>query len=303
MTEDKPTRTLDITPKKKKEKQDQRFLAIIGLLVAIIGLLGIIVKVFGPDIALLLFHTTPTPTATTTRIIPPPPVPHLAQPPAFHADSGDTNAVSFGEPAKQGDFILVAITQFERTLSTLTDDHGDQPQKVGGIIANPAQPGQVDQDYVELYYFPDVAEGITTITATFSGFTDQGGGDTNIGIYDYAGLSTISPVEDSANGLSGKKLSNTLETDRVLTRSGDTDLCFAVGVDSGVQDNSTPNNTVTAGNGYTLLYPPQGSDEVDAGKAERFYTEATPPQQGGCLPNFKIGYPSYWAIIGVSLRP
>ncbi len=126
-----------------------------------------------------------------------------------------------------------------------------------------------------------------------------------MGVYEYAGLSTTSPKDDTDINTSEGQDGKTLEASRQLTVSENNEICFAVGIDSGVQDTSPDITSLSAGQGYTLLYPTTANQVKadDATLAERFYTEVAPVQQGGCIPNFSIAYPSLWAIISVSLKP
>ena len=223
--------------------------------------------------------TSPTPT-------PVPSSPFLVQS-SFNASMESTNTVQFTQkPVRQGDVILVAITQFERgEVLDLKDSQGDTSQKVGGDIANPVN----QQDYVELYYFQNVKGGAkTSVTVTFGLFTDQGGGSTNVGIYEYAGLSTTSPELDSDTATSNGKKTMSILLNRTLMTS-DHGVCFAVGVDSGPDNNGVPyDHAISSGGQYALLYPhtPEERSLDDANTRERFFTEAASVSSGGCIPNF-----------------
>src|SRR5947209_2124226 len=86
--------------------------------------------------------STPTPVRKTALISTPTPTP-TPIPPAFmrgsfSASSESPNKVSLS--VTPGDLLIVAITQYERTLlgsNPVTDNRGDQYQEAGNLIANP----------------------------------------------------------------------------------------------------------------------------------------------------------------------
>ncbi|HLV97264.1 MAG TPA: hypothetical protein VKT82_01185 [Ktedonobacterales bacterium] len=300
MSLEQPTEPLDKLPEDKGKSKLPYIITLIAILVPAGA--GIIVA-WTPYIAPLIFHPAPTPTVamSTDTLTPGPSSPLLVQS-NFGTSTDSTNAVQFGQPVRKGDLILVAITQFERQVTNLKDNQGDGYQKIGGTFANPDE----GQDYVELYYFQNVAGGsATTVTVTFSGFKDPDGGGTNVGIYEYAGLSATSPRDDADTNTSNDQATKTLKAGKQLTASEGNEICFAVGVDSGPQDNNPYSDSISAGQDYTLLYPATSDQQQgdDAKSAERFYTEAALVQQGGCIPNFSIAYPSTWAIVSVALKP
>jgi TIR domain len=111
----------------------------------------------------------------------------------FSSSSGSTNSVSLG--VTSGDLLIVAITQYERTLlgsNPVTDDKGDQYQEVGNLIANPNQ----QQDYAELYYTHNAKGGPTSVTVSFNPPPPEDtniGGNTSLGLYEYRGLGSLDP--------------------------------------------------------------------------------------------------------------
>ena len=236
--------------------------------------------------------TTPTPTPT-----PPLPPPRLLQH-IRSSNSGSTNTVSFPNTVQKGDVILVAITQFERKVSStgVVDNTKNTYKMIDSAVAHP----DTGQDYAELYIAQNVTGGATQIVVSFGEPSDSDGGDTNVGIYEFSGLSAASPLGDHASDTSNMGLDSTPTIRRVLNTSGMV-VCFAVATDSGLQDNQqATNNAIFPGKGYEL---PSSDDAVlDAGNQERYYAEYAIVGAGGCMPNFTIGYPSYWAIIGVALN-
>lgn len=208
--------------------------------------------------------------------------------------STSLNAVHFDQQVTRGDVLVVAMTQFEGAVSSITDNENDAYILINSEVANP----QEQQDLVELYYAQNATGGPTTVTVTFSPPADPEDAGSNVAIYEYRGLSTTSPLSDAATATSNNQLTEIL-TERVLTTTKSDEMCFAVGVDSGPQNNPTTiDNTVSKGEGYTLE-----DLQSDSQQQERFYTEDALVPAGGCRPNFSIAYPSYWAIIGAAFHP
>lgn len=216
---------------------------------------------------------------------------------SFNASSGNTNTMSLS--VTHGDLLIVAVTQYERTLlgsTPVTDDRGDRYQKAGNLIANPSQ----QQDYAELYYVLSAKGGLTTVTVSFNPPPDTDGGDTSLGLYEYRGLGSL----DSALATTSKDVNgNILTVSSKLNTTAASEMCFALGIDSGPQKQGEKNNiTVTKGKGYVLRYP-TGNQTTDAANDERLYTEDAFVAPGGCIPNFTIAYPSFWGIIGAAFKP
>lgn len=217
----------------------------------------------------------PSPTATTS------PAPALMQK-NFYVQSSDTrtNTVSFPSSVMAGNLIIVAITHFIGAVSSVTDNQGNTYTQ-----ATASQHANASKDYVELYYAKNVRGGATTITVTFSVL----GGD--VGIYEYAGLNTTSPLDQVASNTG----SGTSPDGGILSTTSDNELYFVVGVDDN-GDNIDP----SAGSGYTLE-----NHEDDSTHHERFYSEDRISAHGSYQTNFLISSqssPTVWAVIGASFK-
>jgi hypothetical protein len=205
-----------------------------------------------------------------------------------------------------GDLIVVAITQGVTTLEEApTDSHNDTFMSV---ISEPfvfADPQDIT-DYVELYYAKNVAGGSTTVTVTFNPPTNLLFiGDSNVGIYEFSNLSQTAPLDYSGSTTGGSQ-SGTIDQRTTLTGpslgvSGVNDVCFAVGIDSGINSSNDAeiNKAPSSGSGFTLL-----DQQDDSVNYDRFYTEfeIVPIGSFGCQPTFTIPYNSYWAVVGATFK-
>jgi hypothetical protein len=207
----------------------------------------------------------------------------LVQHPSVHNvdENSHSNTVSFASSVKPGNLIIVAVSQYHSMLLSVEDDQNDHFNAV-----LPAQSDKVSDDvaddYVELYYAKSVTGGQTTITVKFSSNNDS-----NVGIYEFSGLNTASPLDRTT---SNKGLNNAPDGG-VLTSDRDNELFFAVGVDDDGAD-AAP----TPGSGYTLL--DVQTDDLN----ERFYSEYGILQHGNHQTDFSISVTSYWAVIGASFQ-
>jgi len=218
-------------------------------------------------------------TSSTGGGTPTPSVPTLVQK-NFQVKQGtNTNAVTFSSNVTIGNFILVAITQWSGSVSSITDNKGNTYTPV-----TTAQHADPSSDYVQLYYAKNVAGGSVTITAALSGTTDN-----NVGIYEYAGLDAVAPLDKitAATGTGSTPNGGT------LTTTTNNELYFAVGVD----DNGG-NSAQTAGSGYSLR-----DHQDDSATHERFYSEDRVSAQGSYQSNFTLGAGSSWAVVGASFKP
>lgn len=190
-----------------------------------------------------------------------------------------SNAVSFNSSVSTGNTIIVAVTQYNKTLSSVSDNQGNTYTAVNTALhANPVE------DYVELYYAPNVTGGTVTVTVTFAGQTSN-----NVAVYEYTGLDQTSPLDKKAANTGNSSSPN----GGTLTTTIDGELYFAVGV-----DNNGNNTTINPGSGYTLE-----NNQNDSTQNERFYTEDKILNHGSYSTNFSIATGSKWAVIGASFKP
>jgi hypothetical protein len=279
----------------KTKKTNPLIIAIICaaaiIIAAIIGTIGTIIA---GNIQTGGKEPAPTPTSVITPT--PTPIPPAFVQGSFNASFDSTNRVSLS--VTPGDLLIVAVTQYERTLvdsNPVTDDKGDQYQELGNVIANPNQ----QQDYAELYFAQGAKGGLTTVIVSFTPPSDTDGGDTSLGLYEYRGLGS----RDTALATPSKDASGKILTvSSKLNTTAAAEICFALGVDSGPQKGVKDDTTVMKGDGYTLRYP-TGNQTIDSKNGERIYTEDAFVAPGGCNPNFTIAYPSFWGIIGAAFKP
>jgi glucose/arabinose dehydrogenase len=186
--------------------------------------------------------------------------------------------LTFPSSVTTGDLIIVAITQFEGSVSSVRDHQSNTYTQVTA-----AQHANTSYNYAQLYYAKNVTGGTTTVTVTFSISAD------NVGIYEYSGLDTTSPLDQVVSnvGVANTPNGGTLNTTK------DNELYFAVGVD----DNGN-NSSPSAGSGYTLE-----DHQDDTLHHERFYSEDRISAHGSYQTNFSIAAPSDWAVIGASFKP
>jgi RHS repeat-associated protein len=207
----------------------------------------------------------------------PSPTPALVQK-NFQSINASSNSVSFSSNVTSGNTIVVGITQYTATLSTVTDNKGNTYTPVHAAL----QPGT--SDYVELYYAKNVTGGPVTVTASFSSAHAS-----SVGIYEYSGLDKNTPLDQvTANTGSG-----TAPNGGTLTTTVDNEVYFAVGFDD-YGNNAAP----TAGSGYTLE-----NHQDDINTHERFYSEDKVAAHGSYSTNFSIAAASDWGVIGVTFKP
>ncbi len=214
---------------------------------------------------------TPTPTGTAT--------PRLIQKTLNTVQSNSTNSVTLPGAVTTGDLIIVGITQYNAPLSTITDNLGNTYTPVA-----PAQHANASTDYAQLYYAKNVVGGSLTVTTTFSSNTD-----TNVGVYEYSGINTGSPLDQVTYTIGSSVTPN----GGPLITTTDSELYFAVGV-----DNNGNNAAPSAGSGYTLE-----NHQDDNSTHERFYAEDQVSPHGSYATNFSIAVSSSWAVIGASFKP
>lgn len=270
------------------------------IVIAVIGAAALVLAALISGLFLYLSNKNSEPPAPPQAIATATPTPLSLLPPTLvqhklQGVSTNSNVVQFDRKVTSGDVLLVAITHYESTLLGVNDDENDTYIQLGHEVAYP--PAQ--QFFVELYYVQNAIGGPTTVTISLSPPADPDGGGSEVGIYEYSGLSRTSPLEDAASNTGNNQPSTTL-SERILTTTEKNEVCFAVGVDSGpeVGNPTDANTTVSEGDGWTLE-----DFQEDFAHQVRFYTEDGLFAPGGCRPTFSIGYPSYWAIIGAAFKP
>jgi hypothetical protein len=214
---------------------------------------------------------------------------------AFQHTESDTNALALPRAVHAGDLIVVAIVSAFRTVTALVDStsgHAAPPntyQRVGQpLVADHYQNTQVD-----LWYAHSVLGGALTVTVSFSpSSSPYTSGETNVGLYEFAGLNKTVPVEQVTAAVGS---GNKPDGGKLTTRAASEALYFVVGIDLG-PDGGNMTTPATPGTGYTLL------DHQDEGYA-RCYTEDQIAPQGTFDTNFTIAYASDWGVMGVALRP
>jgi hypothetical protein len=184
-----------------------------------------------------------------------------------------------------GDVIIVAITQFQGVVTSVSDSQNDTFTTISAQQVNTSP----DNDYVELYYAKGVKGGATTVSVLFSEMTDA-----NVGIYEFSHLNTLSPLDST---VAATDSSNTPDGGPITTTQN-REVIFVVGVDDDGTDGAGHVVPPTAGSGYTLL------DHVDDDQQyERFYDEYVIVSPGAYHTNFKIASSTAdWGVIGASFK-
>ncbi len=198
----------------------------------------------------------------------------------FLSQGGPSKSVSFPANVTAGNLIVVPVSWYQGTITRIYDNRGNTYNPVTSIRC--AYNGT--NDCVQLYYVKNAIPGQTTVTVTFSDYTDS-----NIGIYEYSGYDTYAPL-DKVAGATGY---STTPNGGTLTTSINNELYFAVGV-----DNWGNGTGITPGSGYTLRH-----STLDYANNERFYSEDRISPAGSYQSNFTIGGGSSWAAIGASFKP
>jgi hypothetical protein len=200
-------------------------------------------------------------------------------------DSHNVNSQSFANSVLAGDVIVVAITQFQGGVTSVSDSQTDTFTLVGAQLVNTSPA----TDYVELYYAKDVKGGITTVSVLFSESTDA-----NVGIYEFSHLNTQSPLDRLATETDSSNMPN----GGMITTTQSREVIFVVGVDDNGTDDAGHIVTPIAGSGYMLL------DHIDDDQQyERFYDEYRTVPPGAYQTNFKVASNNAdWGVIGASFK-
>lgn len=250
-----------------------------------------VIKVLSRISAVIITAAAVTAILLYFHIQPPPPPPPPPRPPALvqsnfqsRDDSFSSNAVAFPHSVTTGNLIVVAISQYQGTVSGVRDDQSDTYTEITAQSANMSP----DNDYVELYYGKNVKGGATTVTVAFSQT-----GDNNVGIYEFSGLDTASPLDHvtSSSHVGNDPDGGTLHT------MMDNELIFVVGVDDNGNIDSANNVSPKPGIGYILLH------HVDDYTIEKFYAEYRIAVHGSYHTDFTIAAAQAdWAVIGASFK-
>lgn len=258
-----------------------------GVTLATVVLGVVLASITGCNI-ISTYQETPTTgrVATHTPISTPIPAPILAQRGYLRTDdSHNTSTQPFPNNVQGGDVIVVAITQFQGVVTSVSDSQNDSFALVSDQLVNTSP----DTDYVELFYAKNVQGGATTVSVLFSERTDA-----NVGIYEFSHLSAQSPLDKEATETDSSNAPN----GGLITTTQNREVIFVVGVDDDGSDGAGHIVPPIAGSGYTLL------DHFDNDQqSERFYDEYRIVPPGAYQTNFKIASTNAdWGVVGASFR-
>jgi hypothetical protein len=135
-----------------------------------------------------------------------------------------------------------------------------------------------------VFYAKNIAGGANTVTATFSNWNNHPW----LAIYEYSGLSTTNPLDQTAHAQGYGPVVNSGVTG---STSSANELVFA-----GASLTAYYNGTTTAGSGYAMLYQDTGS----SGAA----TEAgTVSSTGSFAGMFSLNPGADWAAVVATFKP
>jgi hypothetical protein len=164
-----------------------------------------------------------------------------------HIGAGSVSSINTTIAATTaGSLLVVVVNAFSsptpRTIAVADATNGSYTQAgAGGTVAANYTTG--------VFYFPNTAAGITTITATFSGTVS--GGSTDITVFELSGAALTVPLDTSGAVNNGVAVSNPVTA--ALTTSVGGDFIVASCVQAGA-------GSVTAVNSpYTGIFPATGS--------------------------------------------
>jgi hypothetical protein len=159
----------------------------------------------------------------------------LVQENAVHGSAVGSLSVSFPVNNQQGNLILAAVRMSTASQTvTITDSLGNTYTDA----VNQAQ--TADGHQVHLFYARNIAAGANTITAAFSSTNNH----PYLAIYEYSGLSTTNPLDQTAHAQGSSALADTGGTASTNSAS---ELIFAA---TGLP--ASYSGVVTAGSGYAL---------------------------------------------------
>ena len=149
-----------------------------------------------------------------------------------------------GEMMKQWGTTGTGDGQFRKPYGVAVDS-------AGNVYADGVSQAQTtDGHQTHIFYARNIKGAATTVTAAFSATNNH----PFLAIYEYAGLSTTSPLDQVAHAQgSGTSVSSGLTP----TTTSSTELIFA---GLGMANNTTV--TVTAGSGYTMLLQDTGTSRA-----------------------------------------
>jgi hypothetical protein len=178
--------------------------------------------------------------------------------------------------------LIIAFVRMSTTSQTvaLADSRGNPyVQAVAAVQSS-------DGSQVRLFYARNILGGANTVTATFSGSNNHPW----LAIYEYAGLSTTSPLDQSA---SAQGASAAPSSGATLATTSANELVFA-----GLGLPSSYTGTPTAGSLFTLLGNVAGAGNSQAATESRLVT-ATGAQAG----TFVLSTSANWSAVIATFKP
>jgi len=156
----------------------------------------------------------------------------LVQHAFHHLDSGSTNEVAFPHEVGRHDLILVAMTTAQMSVNTVQDNLGSLYRPIEAPVDS-SPPDQRNPVHVELWWTVS-AGGTHAVTVNFAPPPDlTRPPDSDVGIYEYAGLTKRNQVLYSEKSVAAVGVGNQPDAGRLRRQSdfqGD-ELYFVVGGD------------------------------------------------------------------------
>jgi hypothetical protein len=157
------------------------------------------------------------------------------------------SSISLGFPSSnQAGNLIIAFVRMSTTWQTVT-----VTDSAGNVYADAVTQGQTaDGHQVHLFYAKNIAGASNTVSAQFSSTNNH----PFLAIYEYSGLSTTNPLDQTAHAEGSGSVANSGMT---ATTSNANELVFAA---SGLPASYT--GTATAGTGYAMLQQDTGTSRA-----------------------------------------
>jgi hypothetical protein len=202
----------------------------------------------------------------------------LVQSNAIEGSGVGSVSVSFPTSNTAGNLIIAFVRMSSRGQSvTVTDSVGNAyADAVSQLQSN-------DGHQVHIFYARNIASGASTVKATFSAINNHPW----LAIYEYRGLSTTNPLDQTASAQGNSATPNSGAT---ATTASANELLFAA---TGLP--SSYSGIVTAGNGYTILRQDTNTTPADN---EGVAVTST----GAYAATFSVS-PTNWSAVLATFKP
>jgi hypothetical protein len=198
------------------------------------------------------------------------------------ATSVTSLSVPFGAVNTAGN-LIIAFVRMSTTSQTvaITDSHGNPYVQAVAAVQS------TDGSQVRLFYARNILGGANTVTATFSGTNTHPW----LAIYEYSGLSTTSPLDQTASASGGGTAASSGAT--LLATTSANELVFA-----GLGLPSSYAGAPTAGNLFIIMQSQAGAGTSQAANESKLVT-ATGTQTG----TFTLSTSAFWSAVVATFKP